>query len=191
MRHTLLAFVLPIGLFAGAAWAADTDAEFVKETANVGLLEVELGRYASQHATDPGVRAFGQRMVSDHGKANSELAAIAKRQGLAVPGALDEAHRKEVQKLTALRGADFDEAYMDEMVDGHDHTIGKFEDQAEEGRTDVDRFAAKTLPTLKEHLSQARTIRDSLEKHADSADHSERDAHQRTTGAADAADDHP
>ena len=190
MRHTLLAFVLPVGLLAGAAWAADTDAEFVKHTANVGMLEVELGRYASQHAADPGVRAFGERMVSDHGRANAELAAIAKRQGLAVPGAMDEKHSAELAKLTKLRGSEFDEAYMDEMVDGHESTVEAFQDQATEGRTEVDRFAAKTLPTLKDHLTQARAIQESLDKHAGAGFRGERDAHQRT-GSAAAADDRP
>ena len=189
MRHTLLAFVMPIGLLAGAAWAADTDAEFVKHTANVGMLEVELGRYATQHAADPDVRAFGQRMVSDHGKANAELASIAKRQGLAVPSAMDEKHKAELAKLTQLRGAEFDEAYMDMMVDGHESTIEAFDDQASAGSTEVDRFAAKTLPTLKEHLSQARTIRDALDKHAGAEFRGEHDAHQRA--GASPADEHP
>jgi putative membrane protein len=170
MRHTLLAFVVPVGLFASAAWAADTDADFVQETANVGMLEVELGRYATQHAADPAVRGFAQLMVSDHGKANAELAAIAKRHGLAVPAGMDEKHRAELEKLTELRGTEFDEAYMDQMVDGHEHTLEAFQEQAEEGRSEVDRFAARTLPTLKEHLGQARAIRDSLDRHAGAAD---------------------
>src|SRR6185503_2666217 len=130
---------------------------------NVGMLEVELGRYASQHAASPSVRSFGQQMVTDHGKANAELGAIARRQGLTVPAAMDDEHRQELEKLTKKTGEDFDKAYMEMMVDGHKDTVSDFRDQAKEAKTEVDRFAAKTLPTLEKHLSQAKSIQDNLQ----------------------------
>ena len=158
MRHTLIAFAVPIGLLAGAAWAADPDAEFVKAAASGGMMEVELGRHASQHATDPAVRAFGQRMVTDHGRANAELASIAKRQGLSVPTTLDAKHREHVEELTAKHGSEFDEAYVELMVEDHEHDVDAFKEQADEAKTEVDRFAARTLPTLEQHLEQARAL---------------------------------
>lgn len=170
MRHTLIAFILPAGLVAGAAWAADPDAEFVEKAARGGLMEVELGRHASQHAESASVRSFGQRMVTDHGTANAELAAAAKRQGLTVPTALDQEHRDKIAKLTARHGADFDEAYMEEMVDDHEHDIDQFREQAEEAKSDVDRFAAKALPTLEAHLAQARTIEEALDASEDAGE---------------------
>jgi putative membrane protein len=169
MRHTLL--VVPLALAsAGVAWAADTDAAFVEKAANGGMLEVELGKHASQHATDPGVRAFGQRMVSDHSKANAELAAIAKRQGLTVPSQMDAKHRETLEELSAKRGAEFDQAYMDLMVDDHGHVVDAFREQAKEAKTEVDRFAARTLPTIESHLMQAKTIEDGLEDRSGAAD---------------------
>jgi putative membrane protein len=192
MRQAILARIASIAplVLAGAAGAAETDAEFVAKAARGGLLEVELGRHASQHAADAGVRAFAQRMVSDHTRANSELAAIAQRQGLAVPKQIDAKQREQIQELTAKRGADFDEAYMEAMVEDHVHDVDEFREQADDAKSEVDRFAAKLLPTLEEHLAQARAIEDGLEKHAGAVYRGDRDAHQRR-GADAAGEDQP
>ena len=172
MRHSLFACVPFVLAIAVPALAAESDAEFVDKTANVGMLEVELGRYASQHAASPSVRSFGQQMVADHSKANVELNAIAQRSGLTVPAALDAEHKNELDKLTKKTGSDFDKAYMEMMVDGHTDTVQSFRDQAKEAKTEVDRFAAKTLPTLEKHLSQAKSIQDNLQAKSDAAGHS-------------------
>jgi putative membrane protein len=156
-RLTLGALAV-VGLFGTAALAADSDAEFVKSAASGGMLEVELGRYASQHAANPSVRAFGQRMVTDHGKANAELSAVAKRQGLSVPTEMNDEHQKLRARLTKLTGKDFDAAYMRAMVDDHQHDVAEFRMEANEAKSEVDRWAAKVLPTLESHLSEARKV---------------------------------
>jgi putative membrane protein len=169
MRHTLLILVVLALGFTGRAWAADPnrgDRDFVEKAAMGGMMEVELGRHASEHASNPAVRAFAQRMVTEHSKANAELTAVAKQQGIPVPAAMDDKHRKEISKLTEKRGTDFDEAYMKQMVDDHETDVDAFRDQAKEGKTEIDRFAAKTLPTLESHLTQAKSVKDSLKKHA-------------------------
>ncbi len=162
MRHSLFALLgISIGL-AAPAWAADSDAEFIKKAALGGMTEVELGRYASQHAASASVKEFAQHMVADHGKANAELATIAKRTNLAVPAALDAQHRDEIADVTDKTGTDFDQAYMKKMVEAHDATADLFRAQAKEGKTEVDRFAARTLPTIEKHLSEARSIQNTL-----------------------------
>jgi putative membrane protein len=153
-----------LATLAAPAWAADDDADFVAKAASGGMLEVELGRHAAQNATDPSVRQFGERMVSDHGKANQELKAVAQGAGLAVPAQMNDEHRKMVEKLSELRGPELDKAYMDMMVEDHDHDVDAFRDQAEQGESAVDRWAAKTLPTLEAHLQQAKSVANRVEQ---------------------------
>jgi putative membrane protein len=151
------------------AWGATDDADFVKAAANAGMMEVELGKHAAQYAADPQVRAFGERMVADHGKANQELKGVAQRAGLAVPSQMDQEHRDKLQKLSKLRGAEFDKAYMDEMVKGHEHVVAAFQDQAKEPTSELDRWAAKTLPTLQAHLQQAEKVAESVDEGSEGA----------------------
>jgi putative membrane protein len=143
---------------ATSAAAADADADFVKAAASGGLMEVELGRHAMEHAESPRVRAFGERMASDHGRSHEALKAVAKREGLALPSAMSEEHRKAADELTKLRGRELDEAYMKAMVEDHEKDVEAFREQAEQGKSAVDRWAAETLPTLEAHLRQAKSV---------------------------------
>ena len=157
---------------AAPAWAADDDGAFVAKAASGGLMEVELGKHAAKNAADPSVREFGERMVSDHGTANPELKTVAQGAGLAVPAQMNDEHRKMVEKLAELRGAEFDQAYMDMMVEDHDNDVDAFRDQAEQGESAIDRWAAKTLPTLEAHLKQAQSVAKRVEQAAPPASRS-------------------
>jgi putative membrane protein len=157
-------------LAAGApAWGAAADADFVKAAASGGKMEVELGRYAAKHAQDAEVRSFGERMAADHGKANQELETVARGAGHPVPAQMTAEHRDEVQKLTKLEGAEFDEAYMDAMAKDHEHDVDAFRAQADEKKSDVDRWAARTLPTLEQHLAHAKRVAEKVEAGAGAA----------------------
>ncbi len=61
-----------------------------------------------------------------------------------------------VNDLTAKTGKEFDKEYMNMMVDDHKEDIDAFEKAAEKGNdADLKAFAAKTIPTLKQHLEMA------------------------------------
>src|SRR5262249_23891291 len=137
---------------------AGSDQAFVQEAAVGGLAEVELGRLAVQKAKDDRVRQFGQKMIDDHSKANDQLKQAASQEGLTVPTAIDEKHKLTMNKLEKLSGAQFDSAYAKEMVKDHREDVKLFEKQASAGSSSVQKFAAETLPTLKNHLQMAEAL---------------------------------
>lgn len=137
----------------------EADREFVSKAATGGTAEVELGRVATQRAVRPSVRSFAERMVADHGRANAELAALARRKGLDVPTALEPSQQAMRDRLSGLSGPDFDRAYMSEIVRDHTEDIALFE-RAAETSTDPDlkAWATRSLPMLREHLALARQV---------------------------------
>ena len=128
---------------------------FVEKAAQDGLAEVEVGKAALQKSQNAKVREFAQRMVTDHGKANQELAALAKRKGIEVPKKLDVEHAAMVKKLEAQEGDAFDIEYSNHMKMGHTTAITLFEAESKASDADFAGFATKTLPTLKEHMEMA------------------------------------
>jgi putative membrane protein len=152
---TLLTFA---GL-AGAQSLSDADREFIKKAAIGGTAEVELGTLATQRAARPAVRDFGAKMVKDHGAANAELATLARAKGVDVSTTLDAEHRAIRDRLMALQGADFDRAYMQEMVKDHTQDVAEFE-KASQTASDAELrgWTAAKLPTLREHLALARDV---------------------------------
>ncbi|HKP81152.1 MAG TPA: DUF4142 domain-containing protein [Pyrinomonadaceae bacterium] len=142
---------------AGAMNSKDRD--FVMDAAMGGLMEVELGQLAAQKGTSEAVKQFGQRMVDDHGKANTELTSLATSKGITLPATIDDKHRQDVTKLSAMSGADFDRAYSKMMLKDHEKDVSEFEKESTKGADpDVKAFASKTLPTLQEHLTMARAL---------------------------------
>jgi putative membrane protein len=147
------------GQQAGMASMSNSDREFIMDAAMGGLMEVELGRIAAQKGMSESVKQFGQRMVDDHSKANQELMSLASSKGITLPTAIDEKHQKDVTKLSALSGAEFDRAYSKMMLSDHNKDVKEFEKQSMKGMDpDLKAFASKTLPTLQEHLQMAKAL---------------------------------
>src|SRR5262249_12470081 len=110
----------------GSSKLSSADSDFVKEAAQGGLMEVQLGKLAQEKASDQKVKEFGKRMEQDHGKADADLQKIASDKGIQLSTDLDKKHKSKVDKLTKLSGANFDRQYMQDMVSDHKDDIKKF-----------------------------------------------------------------
>ena len=132
------------------------DSEFAMKAAEGGLLEVRLGELAQNQASSSKVKEFGQQMITDHSKANSELQELAKQKNISIPTSLSEDKQKKVDDFASKKGAEFDKAYSSYMVKDHKEDIDEFEKEADKGNDpELKAWAAKTLPTLKHHLMMA------------------------------------
>jgi putative membrane protein len=135
------------------------DKKFVREAAQRGLAEVELGKLATEKASSEEVKKFGQRMMDDHSKAGEQLKDIASGKGIHVPDKLSAKDQLTKDRLSKLSGAEFDKAYMTDMVKDHTQDVADFKRESNSGRDpEVKNLAAKTHPTLKDHLRQAKEI---------------------------------
>ena len=144
---------------AGTSALSSGDQKFLMDAAMGGLMEVQLGRWAVQYGTSPEVKQFGQRMIDDHSKANTELMQLASSKGVTLPTEMDEKHQRSVSKIARLKGAEFDRAYSKAMLGDHEKDVKEFEKQSTNATdADLKAFAGKTLPTLQEHLQMARAL---------------------------------
>jgi putative membrane protein len=135
-----------------------SDKKFLTEAAEGGMMEVELGKLAADKGTDPDVKAFGQKMVDDHTKANDKLKALAASKGLTLPTDMGTMEKHDMNKLQKASGADFDRLYMSEMVKDHKKDVSDFDHASKSAKdSDVKAFASDTLPTLQDHLKMAQT----------------------------------
>jgi putative membrane protein len=139
------------------------DRSFVQNAAIGGKAEVQLGKLAEQNAQSEQVKRFGQKMVQDHSAANQKLEAIAKMKGIELPQRLDAENQQALDRLSKMRGAEFDRAYMQDMVKDHNKDVNEFRKQAQGGKDpDVREFARQTLPTLQQHDQMAKNVNGSL-----------------------------
>jgi len=135
----------------------NADSTFAMKAAAGGMAEVKFGELAQQKASSPAVKKFGERMVNDHSKANSQLKQVASKDDITLPSGLDAKDQATYDKLSKLSGTAFDRAYMKDMVADHEKDVSDFKREASTGKnSDVKNFASQTLPTLQEHLTVAR-----------------------------------
>ena len=155
----------PSAMSATTDTSMSDDRDFVMEAASGGLMEVTLGNLAKTNAASAQVKEFGAMMVTDHTKANNELKAVAAKKNITLPETPMEKQQKHIDELKTKKGADFDKAYVDLMVDDHKEDVSKFQDEANKGNdADVKAFAAKTLPVLQKHLDHIQKIQDATKK---------------------------
>ena len=143
------------------AMGSDDDvAKFFEKAASAGKLEIESGKLAAQKASNMAIRDFGQMMVNDHARADSELRALASRKGVTLSVAMSDSHQKKIEKLREEKpGKDFDAEFRDLMIDSHQEAVDLFEDAAKDSKDpEVKAFAQKMLPTLKKHESAAKAL---------------------------------
>jgi putative membrane protein len=141
----------------GTAAVAASDLAFAKEAATGGMAEVELGTLAKEKAASPDVKQFGDRMVTDHSKANDELKQWAQQKNVTLPTDLDAKQKATKDRLSKLSGEEFDKAYMQLMVTDHTKDVSDFKHHSTTGKdADLKAWAGKTLPTLEEHLKMAK-----------------------------------
>jgi putative membrane protein len=136
-----------------------SDSNFMLEAARGGAAEVQMGQLAERNGGSGPVRSFGQRMVTDHTKANQELAALAQRKQLTLPSGIGLENQQIYDVLAKLRGRAFDRAYAQDMVKDHQADVSAFLAEAQGGTDpDVKARAMQTLPVLEQHLRMAQAL---------------------------------
>lgn len=161
LRHLTLAVALSTSM--GTAFAA-TSNDFVDKAAAGGIAEVETSRLALEKSSSADIKAFANMMITDHSKANDELAALAKKHDIEVPDSTTIVKQAK-EKILDLRDESFDAAYANNQVKAHEDTIELFKKEANivtddktKGATDLKGFAQKMLPALEKHLQMAKKL---------------------------------
>ncbi|MBV8808254.1 MAG: DUF4142 domain-containing protein [Acidobacteriaceae bacterium] len=134
------------------------DTQFVLKAAQGGLAEVKLGQLAVEKAGNADVKAFGQKMIDDHTKANDQLKSIADQQGMTLPTTMNAKDQAFYDKLSKESAAEFDKKYMSSMVKDHEEDVKEFKKEADKGKNpQLKQFAAQTTPILQSHLEMAKS----------------------------------
>jgi len=142
-----------------AKGAPMTDQKFIDMAAQTDMMEAHLGQMAADQAADQSVKDYAQTLVSDHTADYQHLTALAAKDSLTVPTAIDAAHNKMIAPFEKLKGAAFDTRYAHMMVAGHTEAIAVYTKESTDAQNpDVKAYASATLPTLQKHLDAAKDL---------------------------------
>jgi putative membrane protein len=137
------------------------DRRFVTKAADNGQAELQVAQLAAQRATNPEVKSFAKMLVDDHTKANSELMSIASQKSVKVD--TDDTKDRTYNRLNKKSGSEFDQEFVEHMIDEHEKDIKMFEKAASDAKdSEVRSFASKQVSNLRQHLQQAQSLRQTL-----------------------------
>jgi putative membrane protein len=154
---------LLIALPAMAQSPAPRAQEFVNKVAVSDMFEIQSSQLAlTEKQPDQDTKPFAQRMVKDHQKTTAELKKLVDsgKVQAKLPTALDSDHQKMLDELKAKTGKEFDQSYDQTQVKAHQDAVALFEAYAKDGdNADLKKWAAATLPHLKQHLKMAQKLK--------------------------------
>jgi predicted outer membrane protein len=150
---------------ASAAHAKKMSAEqreerrFLQEAAAASHFESEASRMALAKSNNPAVRSFAATLINHHASTGVALQQMLRSRGMAPPMLAND-QRKTLNRLAKLNGAKFDREYTEEVglryqqddLQGYERESLAAQDPMLKG------WLARTLPTLRYHLTTAQRI---------------------------------
>lgn len=135
------------------------DRTFLVQASLSNTAEIGAGALASTKGDSSAIRDFGQMMVTDHTKAQTDLKTTGTNVGVNVTDSVDATHAAMLVTLTGLSGRQFDSVYIINQITDHQATIAAFQTELNSGsRSEVLNYANTYLPKIQMHLQKADSI---------------------------------
>lgn len=146
--------------------------DFVHKAWNTDNYEIRAGQHALNKTNNQAIRDYATMIVADHNNAEASLKPLVDAAGLdmpTAPGSLDSEHQSKLDKLGGLSGAQFDDQFRQQQIDGHERALTLFRDYAKNGKhAELKSWAQRSVSMLERHLDQAKALPRNAQKGASS-----------------------
>lgn len=96
------------------------DVTFLRTATQIHYNEIQFSNLAVQRSSNPEIRAFANRMISDFTLLEQRINTLEKQNNILPAASMDAQHRAQFDYLNQLSGADFDKEYI-RIMDADDH----------------------------------------------------------------------
>jgi putative membrane protein len=135
------------------------DRMFVKTAMQGSMAEVQLGQLTLQKTSNDQVKQFAQHMIDDHTKLNEQMKPVAQQLGVEIPTQVSKKDKTVMNKLQALSGPAYDQAYIKDMVKDHKQDLSEFQMEASSGQDQATKDAAtQGSRVIAQHLQMAQQM---------------------------------
>ena len=142
-----------------------SDTSFMLKAAEINMEQIKLGKLVLQKGTSTHVKELAKMMVAEHTQAMKGLTPLAKTKMVTLPVKESSNITDAYKTLNAKSGKEFDKAYSEMMVDGHNDAISLFEKTNSETKdAEIKAMTTAMLPKLKTHLKDAEMCKKECEK---------------------------
>lgn len=136
-----------------AADISRQDRIFLRKAHQGNLAEIKAGGLALRKGRCEAVRHVAHVLIEDHSRMDIELRSLADRLDVRLPKAPSAAQLRQLAKVAALTGREFDVAWLQLQAAWHRETIELIRKELSHGRSpEVKALARKAAPVIKHHL---------------------------------------
>lgn len=136
---------------------ASGDAQFLTQAGQVAEAEIALAALAQRQATDPRVKSLADVLKRDHEAARTEIQKLAKAKKAELT-AMTVGQLAAHNRLEKMTGADFDRAWITEIIELHRDTRGLYSRASRSADTEIKAFATLQATNLEDHLKRAKAL---------------------------------
>lgn len=141
--------------------ATPSGPDFVNKAAKSDAYEIAAAKLAVTNASSQAVKDFAAEMITAHTASTAKIKAAAATATPAITPdpTLTSDQNDDLAELAKKKGAEFDEAYIDDQVDAHQDALALMRDYAEHGDTAALKTAAGEIaPVVQKHLDHAKSL---------------------------------
>jgi putative membrane protein len=135
---------------------------FVNTAAASDAFEIETSRLALTNGASASVKSYAQKMIDAHTGSTAKLKALTAGMtpALTPDPALNADQQQTLDRMKALNGKAFDQAYIAAQTSGHQQTLDALKAYATTGDVpQLKSFATDLIPTVTAHLNMAKGLK--------------------------------
>ena len=170
LRTSLIASLALLAA-ASAVAAGPNDAQIAAIVVTANQVDIDAGTLAAARTTNADVKAFAERMVTDHTGVNKSAVDLVTRLKVTpednpTSESLKAGGDKNVTALKALHGAAFDKAYVDHEIAYHQQVLDAVDQVLipNAQNAELKALLVKVRPAFVAHLEHAKQLQASLAK---------------------------
>ncbi len=134
-----------------------TEQQFVARAAQACEAEIALAKLAGTRSQDQRVKALATSIARDHEATKNDIVVIARKMDVTLPEP-SVAQNAARERLSKLRGPEFDRAWIWQTVKDHASAVALFTDGARSEHPELKTFVDNRLPLMAAHLQGSREL---------------------------------
>ncbi|RAU82264.1 DUF4142 domain-containing protein [Pontibacter arcticus] len=144
----------------------DNSRELMAFAARNNMLQVELGKLATEKGMTDDVKQQGQQLMTWYEAKQKELAQLAREHNITLPQQPEEAERKDLDELRNTKPAEFDRTYWKTVANMQDNALDKYDsnlkDVTEANTHPFNLWARSTMKELQAQRDKTAALRTQL-----------------------------
>ncbi|MGI4852567.1 MAG: DUF4142 domain-containing protein [Janthinobacterium lividum] len=145
-------FATTASTFAFAQGFSDKDKTFLKESTEDHYAEIKMAQMTLRTTKNPTLKAFAQKMITDHKALIAGTKPVALKAGVTLPTTPSVKADAEYLKLKVLTGDTYDKSYVDTADSDHHEDLTKVkQENTETSNADMKKLTAHAGDVIAKH----------------------------------------